>query len=42
MASIGTMAAGFSHEINNPIGVVNSNLQVSLEYLSVYQIGSLY
>lgn len=37
MASIGTMAAGFSHEINNPIGVVNSNLQVSLEYLSIYQ-----
>ncbi|EGU61277.1 integral membrane sensor signal transduction histidine kinase [Vibrio nigripulchritudo ATCC 27043] len=37
MASIGTMAAGFAHEINNPIGTVDSNLQTSLEYLDCYK-----
>ncbi|OOE85747.1 two-component sensor histidine kinase [Salinivibrio siamensis] len=37
MASIGTMAAGVAHEINNPIGVVKSNLQMCQEYLETYQ-----
>ncbi|SIO35598.1 ATP-binding protein [Salinivibrio sp. ES.052] len=37
MASIGTMAAGVAHEINNPIGAVKSNLQMCQEYLDTYQ-----
>ncbi len=37
MASIGTMAAGVAHEINNPIAAVKSNLQSCFEYLSTYQ-----
>ncbi|WP_104403091.1 HAMP domain-containing sensor histidine kinase [Vibrio penaeicida] len=37
MASIGTMAAGFAHEINNPIGSVDSNLQTIREYLDCYR-----
>ncbi len=37
MASIGTMAAGVAHEINNPIGAIKSNLQMCSEYLETYQ-----
>jgi two-component system NtrC family sensor kinase len=33
LASIGLLAAGVAHEINNPIGFVKSNLQVLDDYL---------
>jgi two-component system NtrC family sensor kinase len=33
LASIGLLAAGIAHEINNPVGFVKSNLQTLLGYL---------
>ncbi|MGE0268648.1 MAG: ATP-binding protein [Candidatus Omnitrophota bacterium] len=36
MASIGQLAAGVAHEINNPIGFVGGNLQVLKEYFETY------
>ncbi|MEX2468202.1 MAG: ATP-binding protein [Pseudohongiellaceae bacterium] len=35
LASIGLLAAGIAHEINNPIGFIKSNLQTLEEYLSL-------
>lgn len=37
MASIGQLAAGVAHEINNPVAFVKSNLSTLAEYIRTYQ-----
>lgn len=37
MASLGQMAAGIAHEINNPVGFVMSNLQTLGDYVATFK-----
>ena len=37
MSSLGQLAAGVAHEINNPVGYVNSNLGSLQDYIAVYE-----
>jgi signal transduction histidine kinase len=38
MASLGQLAAGVAHEINNPIAFIGSNMEVLRDYLADYKI----
>jgi len=38
MASIGQLAAGVAHEINNPVGFIGSNIQTLEEYIKSYSM----
>jgi len=35
MASIGQLAAGIAHEINNPVGYIQSNIEILTEYYEI-------
>ncbi|QDU78482.1 Sporulation kinase E [Polystyrenella longa] len=37
MASLGHLAAGVAHEINNPVGFVTSNVATLVEYIEVFK-----
>jgi len=39
MASLGQLAAGVAHEINNPLSYVRSNLQALTDYVDVLTVG---
>jgi C4-dicarboxylate-specific signal transduction histidine kinase len=36
-SAIGQLAAGIAHEINNPIGFINSNIQTLTQYVNTYR-----